>query len=266
MTNPLYVVDAFASGPFTGNPAAVMPLPGWLDDALMQAVAAQNNLAETAFLVPAGDDWELRWFTPAVEVPLCGHATLASAHVLFTHLGLAAPAVTFHTRSGRLRVAREGAALTLDFPPYALREVPADAAVTAALGASPREFLWVEGADKQLCVFDSQAEVAALSPDFPALLAATPRCVVATAPGDDCDFVSRFFGPQVGIDEDPVTGSAHCALVPYWAKRLGRDDLQARQISARGGNIDCVLRDGRVFLTGTARTYLCGEVDLAAEA
>jgi len=259
---PIYQVDAFTSHAFGGNPAAVMPLEDWLDSGLMQSIAAENNLAETAFFVRAGDAFELRWFTPAVEVDLCGHATLASAHVLYQHLGESRELLRFNTRSGELRVTRGEGGLTLDFPGYELKPGQPEPSVCAALGGDPEAVLLVEGAKKQLYVFASQAEVAALQPDFAALLAATDRCVIATAPGEDCDFVSRFFAPQVGIDEDPVTGSAHCALVPYWAQRLEQGRLAARQISARGGEVDCELRDGRVRLTGTAVTFMQGVVTL----
>ena len=263
MELPLYQVDAFSDAPFGGNPAAVMPLPYWLDDALLQAIAAENNLSETAFLVDSGGNRELRWFTPAVEVPLCGHATLATAHVLFEHLGLAGDTVSFTTRKGELTVTRDERGLTLDLPESRGDAIPVADAVTAALGARAESaFLDPGSPDMGLYVFESQAQLAALKPDFRALGAAVDHGVIATAPGEKHDFVSRFFGPQVGIDEDPVTGSAHCSLVPYWAERLGVDTLRARQISTRGGELSCQWRDGRVLLTGRAYTYLRGSVDL----
>lgn len=264
MNIPIYQVDAFAAQVFAGNPAAVMPLDAWLADHTLQAIAAENNLAETAFLVARNEGYELRWFTPAVEVDLCGHATLASAHVLFEHLGFSGDSVSFHTRSGELIVRRSGGGLTLDFPSLKLESVPVNDQVSQALGATASEAYFVSGAWKQLLVFENEAQVAALEPDFPALKIATDRCVIATAPGESHDFVSRFFGPQVGIDEDPVTGSAHCALVPYWAQRLGKTGLQARQISSRGGDVDCLLQGDRVFMTGGAVTFLAGEVYLPA--
>ncbi len=262
MNIPVYQVDAFSSEIFGGNPAAVMPLEQWPGDDLLQKIAMENNLSETAFLLPQGDDYELRWFTPATEVNLCGHATLASAHVLFEHLGYTGDVVCFHTRSGKLQVARSGSELTLDFPGYELEPVEIDIAVCDALGGTASEVVQVVGAAKQLFVFEFEEDVAALQPDFAALLAASDHCIIATAPGDSGDFVSRFFGPQVGINEDPVTGSAHCALVPYWAKRMGKNKLVARQISPRGGHLTCELQDDRVFMTGQAITFMCGEVAL----
>ena len=249
MDLPIYQVDAFAARPFEGNPAAVMPLQAWLPDATLQALAMENNLAETAFMVPADGGFALRWFTPAVEVDLCGHATLASAHVLFEHLDFPGDEISFATRSGELRVRRSGQGLTLDFPAIELVEVPVLDAVCAALGASATAA--AQAADNPgqvLYAFDSEAQVAALAPDFRALQAASDIAVIATAPGAAHDFVSRFFGPQVGVDEDPVTGSAHCSLVPYWVGVLGKSRLRARQISARGGELDCELREGRVFM------------------
>lgn len=239
-----------------------MPLQSWLDDDLLQAIAAENNLAETGYLVPRGTDYELRWFTPAVEVDLCGHATLASAHVLYEHLAYSGDSITFHTRSGELTVNRCADGLTLNFPALSLQPVAVDDEIGRLLGADAQEAWEVEGAWKQLYVFESEQQVAALAPDFAALRSVTDRCVIATAPGEAQDFVSRFFAPQVGIDEDPVTGSAHCALVPYWAGRLGKTGLSARQISARGGDITCRLRGDRVFMTGKAITYMVGEVSL----
>lgn len=261
MRLPIYQVDAFAEGVFTGNPAAVMPLQTWLEDSLMQAIAMENNLAETAYIVKVADGYELRWFTPQVEVELCGHATLAAAHVLFEHLDHTGEQITFHTRSGELRVARSGARLTLDFPRVDLAPIDVDLAVCNALGATASEAL-APAADNGslLYVYEFQDDVEKLTPDFSALVSATSRCVIVSAPGDNCDVVSRFFGPGVGINEDPVTGSAHCSLVPYWSKRLHKTRLQCRQVSARGGNLDCDLRDGRVFMTGAAVTFMQGFV------
>jgi len=261
MELPIYQVDAFASRVFAGNPAAVMPLEQWLSDDVLQAIAGENNLSETAFFVERDGDYALRWFTPAVEVDLCGHATLAAAHVLFEHLGYADDEVRFHTRSGELRVRREGSRLTLDFPAVQLEPVAVDLAICKALGATASEAVLPRvNAHSVLYVYEFEQDVAGLKPDFAALRASSEHCVIATAPGDDCDFVSRFFGPQVGIDEDPVTGSAHCALVPYWAKRLHQDTLQARQISARGGELACRLQEGRVLMSGQAVTYMRGSV------
>ncbi len=258
----IFQIDAFTSEAFGGNPAAVMPLDCWLEDDLLQAIAMENNLSETAFLVPRGNDFELRWFTPATEVDLCGHATLASAHVLYQHLDYAGGEICFHTRSGELRVTQASERYTLDFPAYALSNGEMNMSVSDALGLTASEVVDVQGAGKQLHVFEFEEDVAGLNPDFSALRAATNNCIIATAPGDNCDFVSRFFGPPVGIDEDPVTGSAHCALVPYWAGRLGQDRFSARQISARGGELDCVFRAGRVAMSGQAVTFMQGQVNL----
>jgi PhzF family phenazine biosynthesis protein len=261
MALPIYQVDAFADQVFKGNPAAVMPLQAWLDDTLLQAIAMENNLSETAFIVKVAEGYELRWFTPQVEVDLCGHATLAAAHVLFDHMDYAQDAIVFETRSGQLRVHRSGACLTLDFPATQLVSIDVDLAVCKALGATASEALAPSGrSGAVLYVYEFEEDVAKLKPDFAALLASSARSVIVSAPGNDCDAVSRFFGPQVGINEDPVTGSAHCSLVPYWAGRLHKSHLQCRQISARGGQLDCELRDGRVFMTGSAVTFMQGFV------
>ena len=256
-------VDAFAQGPFTGNPAGVCPLDNWLSASLMQQIAAENNLAETAFIVlrPAAPaEYDIRWFTPAVEIDLCGHATLASAHVLFTHLGLMATQVTFHSQSGPLRVSREAnGRLTLDFPSRPPQELPAHpTGLTDALGATP---LRVLAARDLLALFSSEAEVRALKPDFARLAALDYVGIIATAPGTNgVDFVSRFFAPRVGVPEDPVTGSAHSTLIPFWAEKLGKTELHARQISPRGGDLWCQLRGERVDISGYAVTYSVGEI------
>ena len=256
-------VDAFTQTPYAGNPAGVCPLETALPAALMQQIAAENNLAETAFIVPrAGTpaEYDIRWFTPAVEIDLCGHATLAAAHVLFTHLHLAGPAITFHSQSGPLRVSREAdGRLTLDFPsrpPQVLAAHPTG--LPDALRGTP---LHVLAARDLLVVFNSEAEVRALKPDLARLAALEYVGVIATAPGSgEVDFVSRFFGPRVGVPEDPVTGSAHSTLIPYWAARLGKTELRARQISARGGDLWCRLRGDRVDISGYAVTYAAGEL------
>ena len=261
MKLPIYQVDAFASKLFAGNPAAVMPLEKWLDDTVLQAIAMENNLSETAFLVACDQGYELRWFTPAVEVDLCGHATLAAAHALFAHMGEAGDEVRFQTHSGELRVRREGVLLTLDFPETELEPAEVDLGICKALGATASEAVIPRNDPHSvLYVYEFEEDVANLQPDFPALHAASEHCVIVTAPGNECDFVSRFFGPQVGIDEDPVTGSAHCVLVPYWSKRLKQQTLEASQISARGGELACKLEGGRVFMTGAAVTFMQGVV------
>lgn len=262
MSLPIYQVDAFAESVFKGNPAAVMPLEAWLDDTLLQAIALENNLSETAYIVKASGGYELRWFTPQVEVDLCGHATLAAAHVLFEHLHHRGDEIVFHTRSGDLSVCRSGSSITLDFPANELVSLDVDLAICQALGATASEALAPPGdASALLYVYEFQDDIQRLTPDFAALLAASSRCVTVSAPGDDCDVVSRFFAPSVGLNEDPVTGSAHCSVVPYWAARLHKHRLQCRQISARGGNLDCELRDGRVLMTGTAVTFMQGQID-----
>ncbi len=260
----LFQVDAFASRPFEGNPAAVCPLPAgpWPTDEMLQAIALENNLSETAFFKPDGDGFRLRWFTPGVEVKLCGHATLASAWVLFNELGHADDSIGFETLSGRLTVARDGERLVMDFPanpPEPLAIVPED--LQAALGGDIEAALISRGGDGYyVAVYRTAAEVAALRPDFGALAKITPSSVTATAPGTDgYDFVSRMFAPAKGVDEDPVTGSAHCVLTPYWSGRLGKQDLKARQISARGGDVGCSAVGSRVRLSGSAALYLRGQ-------
>ena len=256
---PFAQVDAFADRPFTGNPAAVMPLDAWLPDAVLQAIAEENNLAETAFLVPAtGDaDYDLRWFTPAVEVALCGHATLASGHYLLGQSD--AQSVRFRTRkAGILEVRRAAAGYELDLPAWEM--VPADrSAIGALLGSAPAESLWRDGG-YSLFVYESEDQVRALKPDFAALATLDPGDIlyIATAPGRDTDVVSRVFAPGAGIDEDPVTGSAHCLLTPYWTKRLRRPSFSAFQASARGGHVACRLDGDRAVLGGNCVTVIEG--------
>lgn len=252
-----YQVDAFASHVFEGNPAAVCPLESWLDDTLLQAIAMENNLSETAYFVPVDKGFELRWFTPATEVDLCGHATLAAAHVLYTELGHSADAISFATRSGELSVSREGDWYVLDFPAIVPRPCAAPAGLVEALGRQPMEVL---AADDLLAVFASEAEVRALEPDQALLARLECRGVIATAPGEQHDFVSRFFAPRVGVPEDPVTGSAHCKLVPYWAQRLGKNRMNARQVSRRGGELRLALRGDRVQMAGRAVLFLVAEI------
>lgn len=256
----LYQIDAFADRVFAGNPAAVCPLAGWLDDDLMQAVAAENNLSETAFFVPRGADFELRWFTPACEVDLCGHATLASAYLILTRLDPKRTSVTFHTRSGALTVSRDGDRLAMDLPAWAPVAVPLPDGIDEVLGCRPEAVFF--GRDRHMAVLPTAAGVKALRPDMAALARLPPGRLIVTAPGDDCDFVSRFFAPGVGVDEDPVTGSAHCVLVPYWAARLGKTDLHARQVSARGGELFCRHRGDRIVVAGRAVLYMAGSIRL----
>ncbi|SMF32520.1 phenazine biosynthesis protein PhzF family [Tistlia consotensis] len=282
MRLPLYQLDAFADRPFTGNPAAVVPLARWLPDATLQAIALENNLAETAFLVrrdggadggAAGGadgavEYDLRWFTPAIEVDLCGHATLASAAAVQRWLAPGAATVRFHTRSGALTVTgdgRDGGLLTMDFP--ALPPKPLDAAaataVAEALGQQPEAVL---AADKALAVLADEASVLAARPDLRRLAALPHDGLIVSAPGRNHDFVSRFFAPHAGIDEDPVTGSAHCVLAPYWAGRLGKTALSARQVSARGGELALELKGARVAISGRVAPYLEGVIELPVTA
>lgn len=255
---PFFQVDAFADAPFTGNPAAVMPLEGWLEDGVMQAIAAENNLAETAFTVASdGDemDYELRWFTPTVEVNLCGHATLASAHVL-----MSGQRIRFATRSGILTVTREGDLLALDMP--ASHVEPAELPeLTRALGVSGETFVSREGNGNAIILLDDETAVRAVRPDF-AALAKLPYLVSVTAPGDEQDVASRVFAAYHGIPEDPVTGSAHTALVPFWAKRLGRENLTALQASPRTGVLHCRVEGERVILAGRCVTMIVGNFQI----
>jgi PhzF family phenazine biosynthesis protein len=256
----LHQVDAFTDAVFGGNPAAVVSLDRWLPDRLLQAIAAENNLSETAFVVAAGEAWELRWFTPAVEVDLCGHATLAAAYVLATAHAPGHATYRFRTRrAGDLKVDVAGDLYTLDFPARpAVATIPHPGLV-AALGGSPETVM--RAGHNLLAVYRTAEEVRALAPRFAELPGPEGVSVIATAPGPaGIDFVSRYFAPAMGIDEDPVTGSAHCTLVPYWAARLGRADLEARQISARGGALSCRLAGDRVRMTGRVAPYLEGRI------
>lgn len=261
MKLPIYQIDAFTSTVFGGNPAAVVPLDSWLPDATLQGIAAENNLAETAYFVPEGDGWRLRWFTPTVEVDLCGHATLASAHLIFDRIKPGATHVRFQTRSGLLEVDKDGDVLALDFPAMPVTRVQDDGlqkVLTQALGHAPME-MWK--ARDLMVVLKSDADVIGLKPDLSALAKIDAFAVLVTAPGTGgVDFVSRFFAPARGVPEDPVTGSAHCELIPYWAKRLGKTRLKARQVSARGGELECEDQGARVRIAGKAVLYLEGTI------
>lgn len=262
MRLPLYVVDAFAARTFAGNPAAVCPLRRWLPDRTLQAIAAENNLSETAFFVRRGAEYDLRWFTPTCEVVMCGHATLATGHVLFAHLGARTKTLRFHTKSGVLAVTKKGRGLALDLPLRAPRRKQLDASWARALGRAPSE-VW-EGLFA-MAVFARASDVSSLTPDFARIAKLHAVGVIVTAPGTGkVDFVSRFFAPNAGIDEDPVTGSAHATLVPYWAERLRKKRLVARQVSRRVGELECELADDRVVLVGRAHTYLEGTIRFSA--
>lgn len=251
MELPIHQIDAFASAPFRGNPAAVCPLQEWLPDALMQSIAEENNLAETAFYVREGGGYRIRWFTPVMEVNLCGHATLAAAAVVD------ADEVVFQSRGGELRVTRNGTRYTLDFPALPGQPCEEPPGLFSALGAAAHTVL----KDMyHLCVFDTEVQIRALSPDMSALAAVDHFAVIATAPGVDCDFVSRFFAPRAGIPEDPVTGSAHSVMIPYWSARLGKREMFARQLSKRGGEVWCEDRGARVGIGGEVVRYLEGRI------
>jgi PhzF family phenazine biosynthesis protein len=261
MKIPIYQVDAFTNERFKGNPAAVCPLDSWLPDAVMQNIAAENNLAETAFVVFSGDKYEIRWFTPTVEVDLCGHATLASAYVLFNELGFVGDQINFIShRSGPLSVTRNGSTLALNFPVDSLTELPFKPEFAIGLSQAPCKVL--KGKTDYLFVYDSEAEILDLHPDFEALKAHQVRGIIVTAPGETTDFVSRFFGPACGVNEDPVTGSAHTTLTPYWASVLGKTELSARQLSFRTGDLTCKLVGDRVEIAGEAVLYLRGEISI----
>ena len=263
MKIPLYQVDAFTSHIFRGNPAAICPLEHWLPDDTLQAIAAENNLSETAFYVPNGKGYHLRWFTPAVEVDLCGHATLAAAHVIFDiRRETEGPLVVFHSKSGELTVERSRGLYALDFPARPAAECPVDSALIDALGAAAALTL---RARDYLCVYSDEDQVRSLAPDMGKLARLDCFAVIVTAPGRDCDFVSRFFAPAKGVPEDPVTGSAHCTLIPYWSKRLGRTTLHARQISPRGGELWCEDRGARVKIAGHAAKFLEGHIEIDSQ-
>jgi len=260
MTIPIYQVDAFTLGPFSGNPAAVCPLDGWLDDATMQSIAAENNLAETAFIVEREGGYDLRWFTPTVEVDLCGHATLAAGYVVLNHLQPASESVSFQSVSGKLTVTRDGERLSMDFPARAPTQMSVSEALSDALGKAPSE---VHLSRDILAVYDDEASVRELSPNQDKLMDLDEGFgVIVTAKGNEVDFVSRFFVPKGGIAEDPVTGSAHCTLVPFWAERLGRSQFVAHQVSERGGELQCEQRSDRVIMSGHCVLFLTGGIHI----
>ena len=252
---PFFEVHSFTQKIFHGNPAGVCPLRHWIDDNSMQRIAAENNLSETAFFVPKDDHYELRWFTPTVEVDLCGHATLATAYVLFDHLGYEGDSIVFQTQSGELTVWKDNDFLIMDFPsrPAESVEIPDHLA-----GGLRRDVGTVLKSRDYMVVFESENEVRDLQPDYSELEKIDCEGIIVTAPGDEVDFVSRFFAPQAGILEDPVTGSAHCTLAPYWSDRIGRPDLSARQVSKRGGELSCRVVDDRVHIGGRAVLYSRG--------
>ncbi len=252
-----YHIDAFTDRVFAGNPAGVCFLDTWVDDPILQSIAAQNNLPETAFLVHAGDHYELRWFTPRVEVDLCGHATLASAFAIFEYVDHEASHVDFQTKSGRLSVRRQGKHLMMDFPSLPPQPCHAPENINEILGIPPEEILMSRDL---LVVYEEEEQIRRLKPDMAGVAALDHFAVIVTAPGENCDFVSRFFAPGAGIPEDPVTGSSHCTLIPYWSDRLGKKELHALQLSERGGELFCEDRDERVSIGGRAVTYMSGTI------
>lgn len=256
----IYQVDAFTSTLFKGNPAAVCPLEEWLPDDLLQAIALENNLSETAFFIPNGSAFDLRWFTPATEVDLCGHATLATAHVLYHHLDYPFPTINFNSRCGPLSVEANENLYTLNFPTDKIEKVTIPSSLEKALPVSILE-VW-KGRDDYLVILETEEELQSLKPDFRLLAQLGGRGFLVSAPGKEVDFVSRCFFPNAGIDEDPVTGSAHTSLTPYWGHRLGKKELEARQISARGGSLSCRWLGDRVAITGKGVTFLEGQIHI----
>lgn len=255
---PFYQVDAFTSRVFKGNPAGVCPLKEWLPDNILQSIAAENNLSETAFFVPDNDHYDLRWFTPVAEVDLCGHATLASAFVLFSELGFSGKVISFISQSGLLKVTRDDNRLALDFPARPPRQCSALQGLLSGLIDPPQEILQ---AQDYLAIYENEQQVQSLKPKMEKL-AKFPRGVIVSAPGNDCDFVSRCFFPALGIPEDPVTGSAHCVLTPYWSRRLSKRKLHAKQISSRGGELFCTEAGDRTIIAGQAVKYLEGVITI----
>jgi len=254
-TIPLFQLDAFTDKAFGGNPAAVCPLQEWLPDDVMQSIALENNLSETAFYVPEGDGFRLRWFTPKLEVDLCGHATLATAWLILNELEPDRADVDFETRSGTLSVSRDGELLSMDFPAMVATEQPTPEGLAEAIGVEPLKFL---KAVKNMAVLEDEAAVRAVDPDFGYIKNLDGMGLIITAPGDDSDCASRFFAPHAGINEDPVTGSAHCTIVPYWSGVLSKAQIHARQVSARSGDLYCWYEGDRVVIGGKARTVIKG--------
>lgn len=259
MSQKIYQIDAFTEKLFSGNPAAVCPLESWLDDGIMQKIAAENNLAETAFTVPVENGYEIRWFTPEVEVDLCGHATLASAFVLMYFEGFSGEIINFFSKnSGTLTVTKNGDFLTLDFPKDTLQKVEDLSVFENCFAFQPKE--GYRGKTDYLLIFENDHQIQNIEPNIPEISKINARGIIVSAASEKFDFVSRFFGPQCGVDEDPVTGSAHTTLVPFWAQKLNKKKLTAKQISKRGGFLICELNNDRIFISGKCKTYLKGEI------
>ncbi|HWZ21104.1 MAG TPA: PhzF family phenazine biosynthesis protein [Cytophagaceae bacterium] len=257
-TLKIYQADAFSSKVFQGNPAAVCPLSNWLSEDLMQKIASENNLSETAFFVPEKDGFYIRWFTPTTEVDLCGHATLAAAHILFNHENYTKKEIVFYCKAGILRVTKNDQLITLDFPSSKLTLSSIPYELSNAFGKTPLEYYRSEAFG--MAVFGSEDDISEISPDFSILKKAKEKIIIITSKGKSADFVSRVFGPQVGIDEDPVTGSAHTRLIPYWSEKLNKKKLSAIQLSERKGYLQCEDLGERVLISGEAVTYLIGEI------
>jgi PhzF family phenazine biosynthesis protein len=260
MKIPIYQVDAFTSKIFCGNPAAVCPLDKWIDDKILQSIAKENNLSETAFFVSENNGYRIRWFTPVCEVDLCGHATLASAFVIFNGIDRTASSIRFFSNSGELNVARDSDLISLDFPSLPPKVSQNPEKVISAFDIKPNEVL---EADDYLLVYDNQEQIEKISPDLNLLKDIDLRGVIVCSKGNDCDFVSRFFAPKYGIDEDPVTGSAHCTLIPYWSEKLGNKKLHANQLSKRGGELFCEMKNERVGISGRAVEYMRGNIQIS---
>lgn len=262
MKQKIYQIDAFSQEIFKGNPAAVCVMEQWLPDEKMQAIAMENNLSETAFVVPFGEEYEIRWFTPIVEVDLCGHATLASAHVLFNYYNHKKNKIVFQSRNkGTLTVVKDKKlGLVLNFPAQQIVPIQEQESINNALGATPIKT--IKGETDFVLVFENESQIKAISPNFGELSKTKARGIIVTAPGDQVDFVSRFFGPACGVNEDPVTGSAHTILTPYWSETLGKNKLHAHQLSKRGGDLFCELKEDRVLIAGNAVAYMEGEINI----
>lgn len=256
----LYQIDAFTNKVFSGNPAAVCPMESWPADALLQHIAAENNLAETAYFVKSKEGFHIRWFTPKAEVNLCGHATLATAYVIFNFFNYSDSVISFQSRSGILTVTKDKEWYALNFPVDKIDKIALTPEITACFDVMPGEAY--RGSSDIMLVFSSQRNIENITPDFFQIAKLKARGIIITAPGTDTDFVSRFFAPLVGIDEDPVTGSAHTTLVPYWSKQLGKTELTARQVSSRGGYLKCKLLNDRVEISGQGAFYLLGEIEV----
>ena len=260
MRLPFYQIDAFSKELFGGNPAGVCPLQAWFPDRILQKIAAENNLAETAFFVQRDDEFEIKWFTPLVEVDLCGHATLASAHVIFNHLDFQTDHIKFSSKSGILEVKKDGDKLSLDFPADFCDPVAPPEGLIEAIGMEP--LYCYQGKTDFMLIYPEENDIKGLKPDFMKLEKVEARGIIVSAPGKEVDFVSRFFAPAVGVNEDPVTGSAHTSLIPYWSRNLVKTEMKARQLSERGGDLWVKMKGNRVEISGYAKTYLEGEIEI----